>query len=60
MKVLWTKEKINAFLNNSKTENTIKHREFEDARILHQRLEEVRKDPIGSTVSWRSVRGTED
>lgn len=34
--------------------------EAENDRILCQRLEEIEKDPVGNSVSWRSVRRTND
>lgn len=32
--------------------------ENENDRILQERLEEIKQDPIGNSVSWRSVRRT--
>ena len=29
-------------------------------QVLQARLEEVKKDPVGSSVSWRAVRRTND
>lgn len=32
--------------------------EIMNDRVLQERFEEVKKDPVGSSVSWRSVRRT--
>lgn len=34
--------------------------EAEHARSLATRLEEIKQDPIGNSVAWRSVRKTND